>query len=63
MKVKTDLKAGNLVTDTANLVGQTVDYATGFVANANQAASKTMNSVGGAAKSAWSGITGRIGDI
>jgi len=58
MKVKTDLKAGNLISDATALVQQSVDYVTGFVSAANNQANDVVNSVGNAATSAYYAVTG-----
>jgi hypothetical protein len=58
MKVKTDLKAGNLINDATALAQQSVDYVTGFVSAANNQANDVVGSVGNAATSTWNAVTG-----
>jgi hypothetical protein len=46
MKVKTNLKAGNVLNDAVDYAKQTVDTATGFVASASQQANALVDTVG-----------------
>jgi hypothetical protein len=58
MKVETNLKAGNVINDTVGYTKQTIDTATGFVASASKQANSLVDSVNGAASSAWHAVTG-----
>jgi hypothetical protein len=61
MKVDTDLKAGNFITDAANLVSQGATEVTNFVSAADQQASALTANVSNTAQSLWNSLTGWIG--
>ena len=58
MKVDTDLKAGNFISDAADLVNQGAAQVTGFVSAAEQQASALTNNVYNTAQSVWNSLTG-----
>lgn len=60
MKVDTDLKAGNILTDAANMVSQGTAQAADFVAAADQQARTVSANVTNTAQSAWNSLTGWI---
>ncbi len=60
MKVNTNLKSGNLVTDVSNLVKLGSNQVVDFFSTAEQQASAVTNTVNKAAQSAWNSLTGWI---
>lgn len=60
MKVNTDLKSGNAVTDAANLVNQGTASVAHFFSTADRQARTVTNSVTNAVQSAWNSLTGWI---
>ena len=58
MKVDTDLKSGNVITDAADLVSQGTTKAADFVASADQQARSVSANVTNTAQSAWNSLTG-----
>ncbi len=60
MKVNTNLKSGNLVTDVSNLVKLGTDQVVDFFSTANQQANTVTNAATKAAQSAWNSLTGWI---
>ena len=58
MKVETELKAGNLIDDASQFVGQVSDQVGGFVAAADQQVKDLTSTVSNTASSAWNSITG-----
>lgn len=61
MKVDTDLKAGNIITDAVDLASQSVNQVTDFVSAADQQARAVTASVTNTAQSVWNSLTGWIG--
>jgi hypothetical protein len=51
MKVKTNLKAGNVINDAVGYTKQTIDTATGFVTSAGKQANAVVDSVNSAVTS------------
>lgn len=61
MKVDTDLKAGNFITDAANLVSQGANEVTDFISAADQQATAMTANVSNTAQSLWNSLTGWVG--
>jgi hypothetical protein len=61
MKVDTDLKAGNFITDAVDLVNQGVNEVTDFVSTADQQARAFTTNVTSTAQSIWNSLTGWVG--
>jgi hypothetical protein len=58
MRVNTDLKSGNVISDAANLVNQGAAQVTGFVSAADRQARAVTQTVTNTAQSAWNSLTG-----
>ena len=56
MKVKTDIKAGNLIDDAAQTAKAATATVTGWVANANYEANQIVGTAGSIATSAWNSL-------
>jgi hypothetical protein len=57
MKVTTDLRAGNVVEDATQFVGQVSDQAAGVISTANHQAKNMAGAVGDATNAVWQMIT------
>ena len=58
MKVNTDLKSGNLVSSTSNLVSQGAAQVSNFLSNADQQARAATSTVTNTVQSGWNSLTG-----
>lgn len=58
MKVETNLKAGNVLNDVANLGCQSLNSSANFVNNANQQVNNLAKSVTSVGQTTWNKLTG-----
>jgi hypothetical protein len=60
MKIRTDIKSGNIVTDATNILQSGVSSVSDFVTTANDQAKSVTQAVTGTTTKAWTWLTGWI---